>query len=313
MPFEIGVSDRIPDNGGKMFIRDVLSALMAVLVMTSTAAASRTITEKRVTVAPGLELRTIEVGAWGKRPTIVFIPGWSAGADIWRGQIERFKNTHRIISFDPRSQGQSTKTLDGNTPEQRAIDLHALLAKERADRPVLVAWSQAVQDVAAYAAKYGTRDVSGIVLVDAAISDGANAIAERPQETASQFRQFGIYLASQQAYLRGMFAAIVSKPQAPGLIDQAVATAMKTPPSIGMSMLVADMFTIDRRAALASMGCPVLIIASGNSSELSVQKAEAETIRGARFVQIDDAAHAVFLDQPNRFAAELADFSKRER
>ena len=123
-----------------MFIRGVLSALMALLMLTSIPASGAAIAEKRVAIAPGLELRVIEAGAREKRPTIVFIPGWSAGADIWRDQIERFDDAYWIISFDPRSQGLSTKTQDGNTPEQRAVDLHALLANEGAHRPVLVAW-----------------------------------------------------------------------------------------------------------------------------------------------------------------------------
>jgi non-heme chloroperoxidase len=264
--------------------------------------------EKRITVAPSVVLRVIEAGDPTGRSPIVFIPGWSAGADIWQSQVERFKNSHRIISFDPRSQGQSTKTLSGNTPEQRAADLHVLLVKEGVHNAVLVGWSQAAQDIAAYVQRFGTRDLAAIVLVDAAISDGANAIAERPAESAFQFRLFGAYLSSQEEYLRGMFGAIISKPQPAGFIDQTVATAMKTPPSIGMSMLVSDMFTVDRRAALAKTTCPVLIIAAASSRELERQKAEAREIKNARFVKIDDAAHAVFLDQPDRFTTALAEF-----
>lgn len=284
-------------------------ALAATLLFASVPASGAAIVEKRIAVAPGVELRTIEAGPKNSS-AIVFIPGWSAGADIWRDQIERFDGAHRVISFDPRSQGKSTKVVGGNTPEQRGTDLHVLMTKEHVHRPVLVAWSQAVQDVAAYVLKYGSNDIGGIILVDAAVSSGSNAISESPKETASQFSRFAIYLENQREYLRGMFAAIISKPQAPGFVDEAVGTAMKTPPSIGMSMLVADMFTVDRRAALAQMNCPVLIIASAKSSERGVQKAEVQAIRNARFVQFDDAAHAVFLDQPSLFAAELAEFMK---
>jgi len=283
-------------------------AAVAALAALSFPARSAPVAENRIVVARGVELRVIEGGQRTARPPIVFIPGWSTGADIWRGQIQRFGTAYRVISFDPRSQGQSTKTTTGNTPEQRAADLHALLINEHADRPVLVGWSQAVQDIAAYIERYGALDISGIVLVDAAVSDGANAIAERPQETAAQFRLFRIYLTSQQAYLRGMFGAIIRKPQPAGVVERAVATAMQTPPSIGLSMLVADMFTTDRRGALAKMDCPVLVIAAGSSSELDRQKAETKAIRNARFVQIDDSAHAVFLDQPDRFAAAVANF-----
>lgn len=296
-----------------MSLRVASLSLMVVMATTSFPAFCAPLAEKRIVVAPGIELRAIETGSKDSARPIVFIPGWSTGADIWRDQIKRFGGTHRIVSFDPRSQGQSTKTMDGNTPEERASDLYALLATEQLQRPVLVAWSQAVQDVAAYVLKYGTKDISGIVLVDAAVSEGAGAIARHPQDVASQFQLFGIYLGSQQDYLRGMFGAIISKPQPPGVVDHAIETGMKTPPSIGMSMLVADMFTTDRRSALSRIDCPVLIIASGSSPELDLQKAEIATLRNARFVQIDDAAHAVFLDQPSRFAAELEVFLKSVR
>ena len=286
-----------------MFFRTMPALFLVALgAMNSPGNAAPTIVEKRIMVAPGVFLRSIEAGKGEGRPPIVFIPGWSAGADIWRGQVHRFAETHRVIAFDPRSQGKSSKTTSGNSPEQRAIDLHVLLAKQNVKRPVLVGWSQAVQDISAYVLRYGTHEISGIVLVDAAVSDGANAISNLPRQTADQFRMFAIYQSDQHAYLRGMFGAIISKPQ-PAMVDQAVAVAMKTPPSIGIAMLVADLFAVDRTPALAKMNCPVLIVAAASSPELEAQEAEAKAVRNGRFVKIDDSAHSVFLDQPDRLVS----------
>jgi len=285
-------------------------ALFAGSMMVGGSAWASALVEKRVTVAPDVVIRAVEAGDPNSKSPIIFIAGWSAGADIWRDQIERFDDTRRVIAFDPRSQGDSTKTTSGNTPEQRAADLHAILVAEHVTHPVLVGWSQATQDIAAYALRYGTKDIAGIVLVDAAVADGAKGIAARPQQATAQFGRFAYYVENQEEYLRGMFGAIISKPQLPGTVDRAIATAMKTPPSVGIAMLVADMFGIDRTGALAKIDCPVLIIAAGSSGELARQQAEAKAIKNARFVQIDDAAHAVFLDQPDRFATALADFLK---
>jgi len=58
--------------------------------------------ERKVDVGEGVSLRVIEAGQ-GSGSTLVFIPGWSTGADIWRQQIDRFAPTHRVIAFDPRS------------------------------------------------------------------------------------------------------------------------------------------------------------------------------------------------------------------
>ena len=107
-----------------------------------------------------------------------------------------------------------------------------------------------------------------------------------------------------------MMSAIISKPQAGGTIDRFVATGMKTSPSIGIAMLVADLFGVNRTAALKKIDCPALIIASAKSDELARQQAGANQISHARFEKIEDAAHAVFLDQPDRFDELLEKFVK---
>ena len=105
-------------------------------------------------------------------------------------------------------------------------------------------------------------------------------------------------------------SAIISKPQPEGAIDGLVATGMKTPPSIGTGMLVADLFGVNRTAALKKIDCPTLIIASAKSDELVRQQAGAGQIPHARFEKIEDTAHAVFLDQAERFAELLERFVK---
>src|SRR5207244_11362655 len=121
-------------------------------------------------------------------------------ADIWREQIDRFASTYRVISFDPRSQGQSTITTNGDTPEIRAQDLHNLLERLDARRSVLIGWSQGVQDLAAYIERYGTHDLAGLVLVDAAVSDGSYGMAVRAQVTTAKFKMFVVFIANHQLY-----------------------------------------------------------------------------------------------------------------
>jgi non-heme chloroperoxidase len=261
-----------------------------------------------VNVAEGVSLRVLEAGKPGEGPALVFIPGWSTGADIWRHQIDMFAKTCRVIAFDPRSEGESTKTTSGNTPETRAQDLHALLERLGVRRPILIGWSQGVQDIAAYVERYGTKELAGIVLVDAAISDGADGMAARPQETAAQFKMFAVYQAHQREYLGGMMRAIISKPPSDGAIEELVSTGMKTPADIGVAMLVADMFGVNRRSALQKIDCPTLIIASAKSDELARQQTAANQIPHARFEKIEDAAHAMFIDQPDRFNELLKSF-----
>src|SRR5947199_5936473 len=294
-------------------VKFILFCLIAVICLGTMpgSAASNPGSSRMMNVADGVSLRLTESGKAGGEPALVFIPGWSTGADIWNHQIDAFAKTHRVIALDPRSQGESTKTTRGNTPETRAQDLHALLERLGVRQPVLIGWSQGVQDVAAYVERYGSKDLAGIVLVDAAISDGADGMAARPQETAAQFKMFAVYQAHQEEYLHGMMQAIISKPQSDGAIDQLVRTGMKTPPDIGVAMLIADMFGVNRTPAFEKIDCPTLIIASAKSGELARQQAAANQIPLARFEKIEDTAHAVFLDQPDRFNELLASFAAK--
>jgi len=264
--------------------------------------------ERTVDLGNDVSLRVIEAGQPSSGVTLVLIPGWSTTADIWREQINRFASTYRVISFDPRSQGKSTITTDGNTPETRAEDLHTLLDRMGARRPVLIGWSQGVEDIAAFINRYGTGDLLGIVLVDAVISPGAEGMAALgARQTAAQFETFASYQTHQQKYLASMMRAIVSKPQSNDAIEELVTAGLKTPPDIGVAMRIADTFGVNRMPALKKITCPTLSIASARSGGLAQQQAQAKQISHAHFEKID-AAHAVFLDQPDRFAELLKSF-----
>jgi len=287
------------------FPMKLLAQILVVLVTTGFSARAESapeLSERTVDVGNDVSLRVVEAGQLTSGPTLVLIPGWSTTADIWREQINRFARSYRVISFDPRSQGKSTITTDGNTPETRAQDLHTLLDLLSVRRPVLIGWSQGAEDIAAFINRYGTGDLSGIVLVDAAISPGAQDMALRgAQQTAAQFETFATYQAHQQEYLTSMMRAIVSKPQSNDTIEELVTMGLKTPPDIGVAMRIADSFSVNRMSVLKKIDCPTLIIASAKSAGLAQQQAQAKQISGAHFEKIEDAAHAVFLDQPDRF------------
>jgi Predicted hydrolases or acyltransferases (alpha/beta hydrolase superfamily) len=143
----------------------LLSQILVVLVTTGFlvhAESAPELSEQTVDVGNDVSLRVIEAGQPASEATLVFIPGWSTTGDIWREQMNRSARTYRVISFDPRSQGKSTITTDGNTPETRAQDLHTLLDLLSVRRPVLIGWSQGVEDIAAFINRYGLAIFRGL-------------------------------------------------------------------------------------------------------------------------------------------------------
>lgn len=282
-----------------------LAFLLALLAPVPALAAAPT--SRMLTVEPSVQIHVLEAGS-GSKPPLVLIPGWTMPAAIWSGQIARFSGERRVIAFDPRSQGDSTKTASGDTPDVRARDLQSVLDQLGASKVVLVGWSQGVQDVAAYVNQFGTGRLAGVVLVDSAISDGAAGLPGRADAASQQLRFLDIYARAPEDYLRGMLDAIIVTPEGKTRIDELTAQGLKTPPAIGVAMLIADLFGADRTGAIARLDAPVLIITSPRALDLDGQKAMAAAIKGATQVVIDNAGHAVFVDQPDRFDAALAAF-----
>lgn len=50
-----------------------------------------------------VELHYLEAGSG---PTLVFVPGWTMPAWIWKPQLEHFSTDHRVVALDPRGQGR---------------------------------------------------------------------------------------------------------------------------------------------------------------------------------------------------------------
>jgi len=67
---------------------------------------------------------------------------------------------------------------------------------------------------------------------------------------------------------------------------------------------------VNRTTALKKIDCPTLVIASAKSNELARQQAGVSQIPHARLEKVEDAAHAVFLDQPVRFDELVEKFVK---
>jgi len=116
-----------------------------------------------VRVSPDLELYYEEAGTG---TPIIFIPGWTATTEYMRQQIAHFSKRYQAISYDPRSQGRSSKTLENNNYTQHGADLRAFMEALRLKDVVLVGHSTGCHDAYAYFRAYGTENVQAFVCID---------------------------------------------------------------------------------------------------------------------------------------------------
>lgn len=290
----------------KWFIPSILTLVLGTLAMAQGPAAS--VKDAYFVTKDSTKIHYLDSGKNTSAPALVLIPGWRLPAGIWEAQIQYFSKSRRVIAIDSRSQGDSTKTTEGNTPEVRAADLQELMTKLGLTQVVLVGWSQGAQDVAAYVGQFGEGKLAGLVLVDSPVSAGPAEVELRPEFIKQELGMIATFAAHPKEYSEGMAAAIFKKPHDAGFIERLVKDMMKTPASTAQAMLVMDMFAIDRRPILDKISKPTLIVAAADSPLFEAEKEMGAHIANSKFVAMEGVGHALFVDDPVKFNEVLEQF-----
>jgi len=265
--------------------------------------------------ANGVRIHYLDAGPRNAGLSLLLIPGWRVGADIWNRQIRYFSSLgDRVVAIDSRSQGGSSVVYSGNSPEGRAADIKDVIGHLGLSHITLIGWSQGVQDVAAYVNSFGTRAVQSIVLVDAPVSDGPESAYVHPKAYKATLEGIGLFSRYPRRYSLGMMHAIISRSLPSRVFVHLADESMKTPPSVAVAMLVQDLLTVDRRPYLKKFDKPTLVIAADHNGHNALVKDERDMARRlpmGKFVLIHYAAHAVFVDQPREFDRDVETFIQR--
>lgn len=279
-----------------------------LLAVASEPALAQTGRSEWVDVESSISIHYVDAGLHSNSPVLVLIPGWRTSAYIWKRQIDHFSAKRRVVAIDPRSQGESTKTTEGNTPEVRAQDLRHLILTLGLSQVVLVGWSQGVQDVAAYIDQFGEDKIAGLVFVDATISAGEHELQLHPEISQLILGMAGSLASNPERFSQEFVPQMFKKQQDPVFLQKLVKDSLKTPTSTAISMLITDTFTIDRRPVLEKITRPTLLICT-NENTLPDSRAEMQArIAKSRVVLMEGVGHAVFVDDPAKFNEIVDDF-----
>ncbi|MEO5742009.1 MAG: alpha/beta fold hydrolase, partial [Vicinamibacterales bacterium] len=102
----------------------------------------------------------------GKGSPVVLIHGWPLSGASWEKQTAALLAAgHRVITYDRRGFGRSSRTGVGYTYDTFAADLDKLLKKLNLKKVALVGFSMGTGEVTRYLAKYGSARVSKAVLI----------------------------------------------------------------------------------------------------------------------------------------------------
>lgn len=302
----------------------VTRALMSIVVCVVTITASQALAQSPrlpksgfVTTSDKVRIHYLESGPGTNRntsskgrpelkplrtPSILFVPGWMTPGWIWEHQIAHFAPKYRVVAMDPRSQGESSKPADGHFPAARARDIKSLVDQLGLAPVVIVASSSGVTEVVSYVDQFGTDTLAGLVLV--------NGIAGREYDEATLSGLLAYSNSFQvdrpkaaDRFVRGLF----KKPKSEDYIRRMVRSTLQMPTNSAMALLLGGIAS-DNRAALAKIDKPTLIVVARVGSWMRFYEDLQKRIRTSRMEVFEDAGHALFVDEADRFNALLGGF-----
>jgi len=252
------------------------------------------------------DIKVHYVEAGGGDRTLVFVPGWTMTAEVWKEQIPYFAaRGFRVLAIDPRSHGQTTRTDEGNTYQQQAADLNAFLRTLKIRRPILVGWSAGVVVLLEYVSSSEAEQPERLVLVDGGVlgfKEGDYPGGMTMQQARSIILSFQEDRAKwTDQFVQGMFKS--RQPQM--LITEITQACMKVPIGTVVSLSM-DLFTGDRRPLLPRVKVPTVIVMAEDNRLLGEYLQS--KIGGSRCEVIPEAGHAVFLEKPQAFNQVLEIF-----
>lgn len=265
----------------------------------------------------GLELAIYEAGN-PAGPPIVFIHGFTGTHLAWAEQFSGpLAEEFRLVAFDLRGHGASEKPLEAESYTDSALwaeDLAAVIRARNLDRPVLVGWSYGGFVMADYLRAFGDQRIGGLVFVGSTTKVGTEeAQAFLGEEALELFGgvmspEVGTRIASTRAFLR----LLTARPLDRDAFETALAGAMMVPAEVRTALFSRE---FDNDEVLADASVPTLVVQGAEDRIVRPSSAEyiAGVVPGAEVRVYEGVGHAPFLEDPERFDRELAEFVRSAR
>jgi len=256
--------------------------------------------------SPGGGLRPRDPGlndTPSESPALVLIPGWLMPAEVFLHQLSEFTRDHRVVVLDPRSQGQSA--LHASTPSERlardrARDIHELIEHLGLGDLVLIGWSLGVLECLDCIRLHGVKRLRGLVLIDNSVGEGPAPPARssrRPKTTA----EFDAYI---EGFVQAMIRHREDEPIAHAVRQSAL--RLRRTPARAFEILGKPWPRETYRDAVYEVRQPVWYAITPRYREQGERLTEYHP--RVSVTLYEDATHAIFIDQPVRFNADLRAF-----
>ena len=273
----------------------------------------------------------LHIRDWGQGKTIVFIPGWPLGHEMFEYQFTQLpQHGCRCIGISMRGFGKSSKPWGEYTYDVFADDLQSVLDSLALRDVTLVGFSMGGAIALRYMARHKGDGISKLVLC-AAAAPSFTTRSGFPFRIEPEAVDNLIELCySDRAKLNADFGKIFfrnSDAVSPQLLDWFQSLGMEASPHATAACL-ATLRDSDLREDIESVKVPTVLfhglhdqvcpfeLAETMTARSEVMAAGAEPvaggIRGAKIICFENSGHALFYEERDKFNAELINFIKKK-
>ena len=284
------------------FAKALLLALALAAPALQAAPVSAQIHSTSFVTSDGVRLHVLEAGqGTPDQPVVAFVPGWTMPASLWRGQLSALGARFRVVALDPRGQGMSEIPAGGYSIDRRSDDIREFVA--RYPRVVLVGWSLGALEALHYVHRNGEGRLAGLVLVD-------SSVGEEPASPAGGGFQAELRR-DRRAAVDAFVRAIFRMPQPEAELAALTESALRMPVEDSISLFPSSLPREHWRGIARGFTKPLLYVVT---PQFAAQADNLKKQRPATRVEVfANAGHALFVDEPGRFAALLSAFAAEHK
>lgn len=255
---------------------------------------------------------------YGQGRPVVLIHGWPSSKDMWEYQIDDLVNAGlRVIKYDRRGFGKSSKPWDGYDYDSLTEDLNAIIEQLDLHDAVLVGFSMGGGEAVRYLSRYGSGGrVSKMVLVSAVVPflaktndnpDGvpqavfAEMMEQMKDDRINFLEDFG-----KQFFGVGLLNKPVSTPYLQYFRSLAEVALPRATQQCALSFANTDF-----RADVEAVRLPTLIIHGDADKTVPIEASSnrtAKMIPNAIYKVYEGAPHGLFITEKERLNGDLIDF-----
>lgn len=256
---------------------------------------------------------------YGNGRPVVLIHGWPSSKDMWEYQIDDLVNAGlRVIKYDRRGFGKSSKPWKGYDYDALSNDLNAVMDQLDLKDAVLVGFSMGGGEVVRYLSRFGTSRVSKIILVSAVTPyllktddnpEGVDATVFESMLKDMKEDRIGFL----DSFQREFFGVnLLNHPVSEPLLDYYRALAWVALPQ-AMQQCTEAFAKTDFRSDVKAVNVPTLII-HGDSDKIVPKEVSSDKtskmIANSEYVVYEGAPHGLFYTHRNQLSKDIVRFAK---